>query len=97
MVMPKERDPNEEKKELKEMVEVQTEKKIEKELTLEEPTATSGWIPKTALGNDVLKGKFGSLEQVLRKGELILEPIIIDHLIPDVEDARGWLAGLKGQ
>lgn len=101
IAMPKERDPKEEKQEMEQMEEVKTDEesteKIEKEITLEDPVATSGWIPKTALGNDVLKGKYGSLEQVLRKGELILEPEIVDHLIPDIKHEILYIGGSPGK
>ena len=98
MVMPKERDPKEEKREMEEMEETKaSEENIEKELTLEEPVATSAWMPKTALGNDVLKGKYESLDHVLRKGELILEPEIIDHLVPDIKHEILYIGGSPGK
>ena len=99
--MPKERDPNEEKKELEESEQTKTDEKstekIEKQLTMEEPVSTIGWIPKTDLGNDVLKGKYGSLEQVIKKGALILEPEIIDHLIPDIKHEILYIGGSPGK
>lgn len=97
MVMPKPRSPNEEKEELQETEEVRTEEKIEKELTLEEPAFTSGWIPKTMLGNDILRGKYKSLEDVLKKGELILEPEIVDTLIPDIKHDILYVGGSPGK
>ncbi len=101
IAMPKERDPKEEKQEMEQTQEVKADEgstqKIEKELVLEDPVATSGWIPKTALGNDVLKGKYGSLEQVLMKGELILEPEIVDRLIPDIKHEILYIGGSPGK
>ena len=111
IAMPKERDPNEEKKEQVQMEEVKTDEKsteketkivekdtkIEKNLRREEPTATFDWIPKTALGNDVLKGKYNTLEDVLMKGELILEPEIIDKLIPDIKHEVLYVGGSPGK
>lgn len=97
--MPKERNPEEEKIEQEAMVEVKAEEgeKIEQELALEEPISTSGWIPKTALGNDVLRGKYKTLEDILKRGELILEPEIVDKLIPDIKHEILYIGGSPGK
>ena len=36
------------------------------------------WIPKTSLGKRVIKGEAGSLDDILERGEVILEPEIVD-------------------
>jgi small subunit ribosomal protein S5 len=55
------------------------------------------WIPKTKLGNDVLAGKYKSLEDILEKGELILEPEIIDFLVPDIMQEIIYIGGSPGK
>ncbi len=96
MVMPKTENPEEKIEE--EVQEIETgEENIEEELTLEQPVSTSEWIPKTSLGNDVLKGKYKSLEEVLMRGELILEPEIIDKLVPDIKADILYVGGSPGK
>ncbi len=55
------------------------------------------WIPKTRLGNDVLAGKYKSLDEILEKGELILEPEIIDVLVPDFMQEVIYIGGSPGK
>lgn len=43
------------------------------------------WAPKTFLGIKVKAGEMTSLEQVLESGKPVIEPEIIDILIPDME------------
>ena len=44
------------------------------------------WIPKTKLGKMVQNNEITSLEQIYEKGLPILEPEIIDKLIPELEE-----------
>ncbi len=55
------------------------------------------WIPKTKLGNDVLAGKYKSLEDILQSGELILEPEIVDYLVPDIMQEIIYIGGSPGK
>lgn len=55
------------------------------------------WIPKTKLGNDVLAGKYKSIGDILEKGELILEPEIIDTLIPEFMQEVIYIGGSPGK
>ncbi len=55
------------------------------------------WIPKTRLGNDVLAGKYRTIEDILQKGELILEPEIVDILIPDMMQDVVYIGGSPGK
>jgi small subunit ribosomal protein S5 len=63
----------------------------------EEPVKAFEWSPKTRLGHDVLSGKYKSLEEILKKGELILEPEIIDALIPDLKQEVIYIGGSPGK
>jgi small subunit ribosomal protein S5 len=55
------------------------------------------WIPKTKLGNDVLAGKYKNLDEILEKGELILEPAIVDAMVPDIMQEIIYIGGSPGK
>ena len=55
------------------------------------------WIPKTVLGKKVLKGEYSNINDILQKGELILEPEIVDHLIPDLKQEVIYIGGTPGK
>lgn len=44
------------------------------------------WVPKTDLGRRVKSGEIASLEQLYEKGVKILEPEIIDTLLPELRE-----------
>lgn len=43
------------------------------------------WVPVTTLGRLVQEGKITSIEQVFQENHRILEPQIVDHLLPNLE------------
>lgn len=55
------------------------------------------WIPKTKLGHNVLKGQFANIGEVLQKGEVILEPEVVDTLIPDLKQEVIYIGGSPGK
>ncbi len=55
------------------------------------------WIPKTKLGHDVVKGKYESLDDILRAGKVILEPGIVDKLVPEIEEEIIFIGGSPGK
>jgi len=55
------------------------------------------WIPKTDLGSRVLKGEFKSLGELLKKGLVILEPEIVDALVPDLKQEVIFIGGSPGK
>ena len=55
------------------------------------------WLPKTNLGNDVLRGKYNSIEEILEKGIVILEPQIVDTLVPDLREEVVYIGGSPGK
>ncbi len=88
------------KKEIKKLEERRAKKKIkeEKDIILEESKEkTREWIPKTKLGQDVLKGKYTSMEDVLKAGHMILEPEITDYLVPDLKSEIVYIGGSPGK
>jgi small subunit ribosomal protein S5 len=56
-----------------------------------------GWIPKTQLGKRVMNGEFKTIDDVLKSGELILEPEIVDYLIHDLKDDVIYIGGSPGK
>jgi small subunit ribosomal protein S5 len=64
----------------------------------EEPKEiVSDWIPKTDLGKRVLKGEFETIEDLLKTGQLILEPEIVDYLVPDLKNEVVYVGGSPGK
>ncbi len=57
----------------------------------------TAWVPKTELGKQVVEGKFTSLEEVLEQGHVILEPEIVDALIPDLKHDVIYIGGSPGK
>jgi len=55
------------------------------------------WVPKTKLGDRVLKGEFKNIEELLQKGEVILEPEIVDTLVPDLKQEVIYVGGSPGK
>ncbi|MBS3111699.1 30S ribosomal protein S5 [Candidatus Woesearchaeota archaeon] len=43
------------------------------------------WVPKTQLGKEVKSGKVTSISEIIKRGGRILEPEIIDALLPNLE------------
>lgn len=44
------------------------------------------WVPKTELGRKVLSGEVSGFQQLVESGKKILEPEIIDFLLPDLQE-----------
>ena len=62
-----------------------------------EPEEKPIWYPKTKLGKKVLAGDYSSLEEILKRGEVILESGIIDTLIPDIKQEIIYIGGSPGK
>jgi small subunit ribosomal protein S5 len=58
--------------------------RIPREKTINPPFDRDAWIPKTNLGRKVKDGKITSLDDAFKYGK-IMEPQIIDFLIPEIE------------
>lgn len=72
-------------------------KTTEQRILDEKREESTDWIPKTQLGNDVLKGKYESLEDILAKGLVILEPGVVDILVPDMKSEIIYVGGSPGK
>ncbi len=55
------------------------------------------WIPKTKLGQSVAKGEIKSISEILEKGEVILEPEIVDALVPNMRSEMVYIGGSPGK
>lgn len=55
-------------------------------LVEEEFSQASEWIPKTTLGKKVKAGEITSIDEILASGQHILEPQVIDALLPDLRE-----------
>ncbi len=58
---------------------------------------TVEWIPKTKLGKEVIAGKYSTVKEILDAGEIILEPEIIDYLVPDLKQEIIYIGGTPGK
>jgi small subunit ribosomal protein S5 len=45
----------------------------------------ASWVPRTSIGKRVKAGEISSIDQILEDGTLILEPQIVDILLPELE------------
>lgn len=59
--------------------------------------ALAAWKPKTKLGLDVRTGKVKSIEEVFDKGLKILEPQIVDLLLPQLKSELLLIGQAKGK
>ncbi|MBI4021684.1 MAG: 30S ribosomal protein S5 [Candidatus Aenigmarchaeota archaeon] len=55
------------------------------------------WTPRTDLGRAVQKGEITSVVDILNKGGVILEPEIIDALIPNLKEEVIYIGGSPGK
>ncbi len=81
--------------------EEETEEEIEKEkkaeIEKERKEEIEEWVPKTRLGSEILKGKYKAIEDLLSKGEIILEPEIVDYLVPELKQELIYIGGSPGK
>jgi len=80
-----------------------TEKKEFKFMTREERFAKEAqdkldaWVPKTQLGRDVRSGKIKNIEEIFEKGIKIMEPEIVDLLLPNLKTDTLFIGQAKGK
>ncbi len=74
-------------------------KAIEKtEEVLKPVTRRKGdWVPKTELGKRVFEGKITDMQDIFNSGEKVLEPEIIDRLLPELENELILIGGSPGK
>ncbi len=62
-----------------------------------EEAKTGLWKPRTSLGRDVLEGKVKSIDEIMLSGKKIIEPEIVDHLVPDLQSELILIGGRPGK
>lgn len=94
----------EEKKEKEEKIKESEAKQEKKPYRRGQPTEEEmleAWVPKTKLGKDVKNGKVKNIDEILENNQKILEPQIVNKLIPVKSDlismgqAKGKFGGGK--
>ncbi len=55
------------------------------------------WVPMTQLGKDVIEGKYKSIDDIFAEGKVILEPEIVDYLVPDLQQEIIYIGGTPGK
>jgi small subunit ribosomal protein S5 len=55
------------------------------------------WVPKTSLGKEVAEGKIKSLDEIFESGRRILEPEIVDKLVPNLKSELILIGGRAGK
>lgn len=55
------------------------------------------WVPKTQLGKDVRAGKIKDINEIFKSGKKILEPEIVDILIPHLQKDVLFIGQSKGK
>ncbi len=78
---------------------MEEENKLEQgeEVQITETKEEKVWVPKTQLGKDVLAGKIKSIDEILESGKRILEPEIVDHLLPGLKEEMILIGGRTGK
>ncbi len=79
--------------------EVKEESPAEAVIEREAPAHERGaeWLPKTDLGKKVIRGEFETIEDLLRTGQMILEPRIVDYMVPDLKNEVIYIGGSPGK
>lgn len=57
----------------------------------------AGWAPKTGLGKKVKSGEISNIDAILDNGLMILEPAIVDALLPDLQSDLLLIGQAKGK
>ncbi|KXB05905.1 hypothetical protein AKJ51_04550 [candidate division MSBL1 archaeon SCGC-AAA382A20] len=55
------------------------------------------WTPKTELGQDVVDGKVTYIDEIFEKGRRIMEPEIVDMLLPNLDHELILIGGSPGK
>ncbi len=62
-----------------------------------EPAPEVIWVPKTELGKLVKEGKITEIDNIFNQGHTILEPEIVNTLLPDLEEDLLLIGQAKGK
>ncbi len=70
---------------------------FEDKIAREQKEKLERWIPKTELGRSVRAGKISDIDTVLSEGRKIMEPEIVDLLIPGLKSDTLFIGQAKGK
>ncbi len=70
---------------------------FEEKIARQEKEKLEKWIPKTELGKAVRAGSVTDIDVVLNEGRKIMEPEIVDLLIPDLQKDTLFIGQAKGK
>lgn len=62
-----------------------------------QPRDVGSWRPRTALGKDVASGAVKDIDEVLKSGRKIMEPQVVDFLMPGLRSELIQIGGRKGK
>jgi len=62
-----------------------------------QPRDVGSWRPRTALGKDVASGAVKDIDEVLKSGRKIMEPQVVDFLMPGLKSELIQIGGRKGK
>lgn len=79
------------------VVEKPTEKNVPRGIRTEKKFDIDSWKPHTVLGKQVKAGKIKNIDEILEKGKRILEPQIIEALLPNLEHDLIMVGQSKGK
>ncbi len=63
----------------------------------EEEGKGMAWTPKTSLGKQVLERKIAKIDEILLSGKKIIEPEIVDYLVPNLQSELALVGGRSGK
>ncbi len=92
---PSEKSKAEVKEEVIKPSEVPTEAEVKEEEEVSE--VLRYWKPKTRLGREVFEGKIKSIDEILDSGKKIMEPEIVDKLLPELKSELLLIGGRTGK
>lgn len=84
-----------EEKEKEEVVEKVSE--VGEKIIVKEEEPLFEWTPKTSLGKKVFEGKITDIEEILKSEQKILEPEIVDKLLPNLKSELILIGGRTGK
>ncbi|MCX8146975.1 MAG: 30S ribosomal protein S5 [Candidatus Woesearchaeota archaeon] len=61
------------------------------------PKSIETWVPKTNIGRKVLAGEIKDIEYIIDNGIKILEPEIVDYLVPNIQSELLLVGQAKGK
>jgi small subunit ribosomal protein S5 len=95
------KETKEEKEMIEEVVEpvvlVSEEEKAEAEVKKKKEFDVSSWNPKTDVGRKIKNGEIKDLSEILNRGSKIMEPEIVEILMPDYESDLLMIGQAKGK